>query len=275
MQTMKELLIERYSEAAAKLLPEMPPLNDTLATLLAHRSVRSYLPEPLPAGTIELLVAAGQSAATSSNLQMWSVVAVENKELITQIGREVFQQSHVEKAPLLMVYCADLKMLSELAQANGVTAEGIDYFDTFLMAALDAMLAAQNAVVAAESLGLGCVYGGGIRNNAPFVINALELPDHVFPIVSLSVGVPNPERLPNIKPRLPQNCVLHREKYSSAEHLNGAKAYDALMEAYMANYRKPGVSWIEQSLARLKNAETLNGRDRLTDQIHNQHIQLK
>ena len=149
----------------ADALPAAGPWNDTLALLLSHRSVRAYRTDPLPAGTLETLIAAAQSAATSSNLQTWSVVSVtdpEKKKVLAEIANN---QKHIEQCPLFLVFLADVSRLDRLASAKSMTFEGLPYVETFLVAAIDAALAAQNAVIAAESLGLSTVYIGAMRND--------------------------------------------------------------------------------------------------------------
>ena len=89
-----------------------------------------------------------------------------------------------------------------------------DYVENFLVAAVDVAIAAQNAALAAESLGLGMCYIGSIRNNTARVIELLELPRLVFPVVGMTIGWPAAQ--PMIRPRLPVSAVLHWEKYDAA-----------------------------------------------------------
>src|ERR1019366_4866478 len=101
----------RYGAAAA---PRLLPLNAVLTTLLSHRSVRRYRPDPLPLHTLETLVAAGQSASTSSNLQAWSVVAVEDAGRKARLAAVAGNQAHITECPLFLVFLADLSRLDRL-----------------------------------------------------------------------------------------------------------------------------------------------------------------
>jgi nitroreductase len=270
------LIGARYGKAQT--LPfdsALPSFNDTLKTLLAHRSVRSFLETPLPPGTLELLIAAAQSAPSSSNLQLWSVVAVEDSARKARLADYAAQQRHIKQAPLLLVFLADLAILHETATTQEITLNGIDYLDTFLMAAIDAALAAQNVVTAAESMGFGTVYAGAIRNQPEDVIRELNLPPYVFPVFGLSIGYPNPERPTQIKPRLLQCAILHREQYSNDGTQQAVSDYDATMSAFYRVYRETGTTWSKQSLERLREPETLAGRDRLKEAIFKQRILLK
>jgi nitroreductase len=270
------LIEARYGKAQA--LPfdsALPAFSDTLKTLLAHRSVRSFLETPLPLGALELLIAAAQSAPSSSNLQLWSVVAIEDSVRKTRLADYAAQQHHIKQAPLLLVFLADLAMLHETATTQEITLNGIDYLDTFLMAAIDAALAAQNVVIAAESMGFGTVYAGAIRNQPEDVIRELNLPPYVFPVFGLSIGYPNPERPTQVKPRLLQRAILHREQYSNDGTQQAVADYDATMSAFYRVYRETGTTWSKQSLERLREPETLAGRDRLKEAILKQRILLK
>ena len=151
----------RYGDEAPALnLPDLAVLD----AMLNHRSVRHFLRDPLPANTVETLVAAAQSAPTSSNLQTWSVIAVESQGRREALANLVGPQRHLAVAPLVLVWLADLSRIERLGKAQGRHPVGLNYLDTLLMGVIDAALAAQNAVVAAEAMGLGTVYVGGMRN---------------------------------------------------------------------------------------------------------------
>ena len=175
----------RYGDAPP---PSPMPWNDTIGVLLRHHSVRAYRPDPLPEGTLPLLVAAAQSAATSSNMQTWSVVAVTDPTKKAALARVASDQKHIEQCPLLLVFLADLSRAERLAERQGEPLENLAYFETFLVAAIDAALAAQNAVVAAESLGLSTVYIGALRNGPETVAAELGLPKGAMGVFGLCVG---------------------------------------------------------------------------------------
>jgi hypothetical protein len=151
-QAARDLLWARNRDDA----PLQPPhWNPVLETLLAHRSVRAFSPEPLAAGTLELLIAAAQSASSSSNLQTWSVVAVEDAGRKARLSELAANQTFIHEAPLFLVWLADLARIQRLADERQVNLEGLEFLETLFLGIIDAALAAQNAVVALESLGLG------------------------------------------------------------------------------------------------------------------------
>ncbi|MBW4089573.1 MAG: NADPH-dependent oxidoreductase [Proteobacteria bacterium] len=246
-------------------VPAAPPpgWNDVLATMLAHRSVRHFRPDPLPAGTLELLVTAAQSASTSSNLQLWSVVAVAEPARKVRLAQLAGQQAFIAQAPLLLVWLADLHRLEALAAARGVAVEGTQFLEEFVVGVVDAALAAQNALTAAESLGLGGVYVGAMRNLPEQVATELALPPHVFAVFGMAIGWPDPAVDGDIKPRLPIEVVLHREQYRAAPDTAEIGRYDTTLHGFQREQGMREVDWTAQCIARVKDAAALRGRDRL------------
>jgi nitroreductase len=259
-------LRERYGERAPGAGHAAPPL---LELLLAHRSVRAYLDEPLDAGVVETMVAAAQSAATSSNLQAWSVVAVEDRERKARLAEFANSQAHVRAAPLLLVWLADLSRLDRTATRVGRVSDANRYLEMFLVAAIDAALAAQNAVLAAEAMGLGTCYIGAMRNHPERVAAELCLPPRVFPVFGLTVGRPDPARPASVKPRLPQTAVLHHETYRADHDAEAAAVdgYDALIQRFQRGQAMTPTPWSRQASERVAGPGSLSGRHRLVEAI--------
>jgi nitroreductase len=249
--------------------------NDVLATILSHRSVRGFLPEPLPAGTLELLAAAAQSASTSSNLQVWSVAAVEDPAHKAHLATLAGDQQFIRDAPLLLVWLADLARLDGIAAERQQRVEGTQYLEEFIVAVVDAALAAQSALIAAESLGLGGVYIGAMRNLPEQVAAALRLPPHVFAVFGMAIGWPDPARAGDVKPRLPQSVVLHREFYDPEPKRAAIAAYDATIREFQREQGMRQIDWTQQSIDRVKDAAALRGRDRMREALRNLGFELR
>nr|WP_088563081.1 NADPH-dependent oxidoreductase [Arboricoccus pini] len=237
----------------------LPASNDVIACLFAHRSVRAFRPNPVPDDVLTTLVAAAQSAPTSSNLQAWSVVAVGDEDRKARLAALAGHQNHVREAPLFLVWLADLARAARIGEAEGRPVDATAYLETTLLAVIDAALAAQNAVVAAESLGLGSVYIGGIRNDPAAVAAELGLPPMVFPVVGLALGYPDPARPAAIKPRLPQHAVLHRERYDH-EADAGLADYEDRLRAFQRGQGMAEGAWRAQVAARLAGPQSMAGR---------------
>ena len=174
--------------------------NATLDLISRHGSVRKYRPDLVPVETIETIISAAQRTSTSSNLQAYSVVAVMDAAKRARLAELCGNQEHIAQAPLFLAWCADLARLDRACEMRGYLQE-TGYVENFLIAAVDAVIAAQTAALAAEALGLGICYIGSIRNNTQAVIELLELPRLVFPVTGMTVGWPAAE--PLVRPRLP------------------------------------------------------------------------
>jgi FMN reductase (NADPH) len=154
-------------------------------------------------------------------------VAVTQAEKRARLAELCGNQAHVAEAPLLLVWCADLYRLERVCKLRGCT-QVAGLVENFLVAVVDVSIAAQNAALAAESMGLGICYIGSIRNHAREVIEMLKLPRLVYPITGLTVGWPM--HAPSIRPRLPQQAVLHWEEYNLDQEA-ALREYDAEMIA--------------------------------------------
>lgn len=202
---------------------------DVLDLLTSHRSIRKFTDDPIDDEVVEQILTAGFSAATSSNLQGATVIRVRNPETRAAIATVAGGQASVEMAAAFFVWCADLHRSAVACEmAGGEFSAGMT--EHFMIATIDCALAAQNAVVAAESLGLGICYIGGIRNDPQTVTDLLELPDQVYPVFGLCLGWPaqDPER----KPRLPLSVTLKEETYDETNDVAGIAAYDETMREY-------------------------------------------
>lgn len=203
---------------------------DILAVLLGHRSIRKYKPDKIERSTIETIIRAAQSASTSSYLQAYTIIGIENRETLKRLA-DLSDNAHVQEAPLLFVFCADLRRLEKASEDVSVRPY-VETTESFLVATIDAALAAQNAAIAAEALGLGICYLGGLRNNIQAVDELLNLPHRVYPLFGMTIGYPLES--PELKPRLPLSVVYHEESYD-VERDQRLEAYDATIQAY---YRK-------------------------------------
>ena len=270
--SMPDLLAARYRS----LQPEGPVAdNDILRGLLAHRSVRNYLPRPVPDDVLRAGIAAAQSASSSSNLQVWSVIAVTDPARKASLAVLAGNQRHILEAPLFLAWVIDLSRLQRQGLAQGEQTAGLDYLESFVVGAVDATLAAQNAAVAFESFGLGLVYIGGMRNHPEKVAEELGLPASSMVLFGMCVGYPDAGNLPAIKPRLPQSVVLHHERYDAVAEAEGIAAYDREIVSYLGERGSVGKPWSETAVERVHGPESLSGRDRLREALFNLGFGLK
>lgn len=204
-------------------------MNDVIKLLQAHRSIRKFSDKPIDQSTISTIIESGQAAATSSNVQATTVIQVSNPDTREQLATLAGGQKYVASASVFLVFCADLNR-SALAcvSQGGSFSQGMT--EHFIIATVDVALFAQNCTIAAESLGMGICYIGGLRNNPADVSSLLKLPDNVYPVFGLCLGYP--EQDPEVKPRLPHSAVLMQEQYDSSVLAPGIAAYDEHIREY-------------------------------------------
>ena len=131
------------------------------------------------------------------------MIQVNNTETREKLAACAGGQAYVASAPVFLVFCADMKRHQLACDMHDAKMQS-GFTEQFITASLDCGLFAQNLVVAAESLGLGIVYIGGLRNNIAEVADLLELPDLVYPVFGMCLGYP--DQNPEVKPRLPVKC---------------------------------------------------------------------
>lgn len=248
-------------------------ITPTIELICRHGSVRKHTAEPVSVELTETIVHAAQRASTSANLQVVSVVAVTEAATRARLA-EICGQEHVARAPVVLVWCADLKRLDRACELRGYK-QVSDYVENFLACVVDIGIAAQNGALAAESLGLGICYLGSVRNNARAVIDLLALPRLVFPVVGMTVGWPAAP--PAVRPRLPTSAILHWERYDPQPRDAALHEYDRTMIAtgiYEGRQvpvpGKPGqvedYGWLEHSARRVSQAARTELRDILKRQ---------
>lgn len=240
----------------------LPVGNAVLDLQLAHRSVRQFGPRGVTDAELDAVLAAAQSAPTSSNLQPWSVIAVRDPARKARLAELAGRQRFIEQAPLLLVWIADLGRARRLAERADREIDAADYLETTVIGFVDTALAAQNAVIAIESLGLGSVFVGAIRNRPLEVAAELGLPSHTVAAFGLAIGEPDPTENAGIKPRLPAAAVLHRERYDAGRADAHIPLYDERLERYNADHGLSG-TWSARVLTRLVGPESMAGRHTL------------
>lgn len=197
----------------------------TIEQIKKHGSVRKYRPDAVSAELVNEIVAAGQRASTSSNLQTFSVVVSKDPVKKKVIQEICSGQTHLSEAPVFLLWCADFSRLSRICQHQGFEIDA-GYMENFMVGIVDAAIASQNSALAAESLGLGICYIGAIRNDPKQIRELFDLPDLVFPVFGMTLGWPVDPPLQ--RPRLPLEAVLHTDSYQQ-DDLTHLKDYDQQM----------------------------------------------
>jgi nitroreductase len=200
-------------------IPDIAALHD----ILRRRTHRRYAPRPVPEGLVALLIAAALSASSKSDFQQASIIRVVDPEKRAALGALVPAMPWIGTAPVFFVFCGDARRLERIGELRGHP-EPNGRLEGFFNAAVDAALAMQTFILAAEAAGLGCCPISVIRNHAERVGEILNLPEKVFPVAGLCLGWPAGEG--HLSLRLPPAVTLHRDVYDDAALAELIDAYD-------------------------------------------------
>lgn len=201
--------------------------NQTIADILNRRSCRNYAPDPVAEDLTQTLLAAAFSAPSKSDLQQACVVRVRDRTRQQRIAALSPDTNWAASAPLFMVWCGDSRRIRRLSEWRGHPFAN-DHLDAFMNAAVDAGIAMQTFIIAAESVGLGCCPLSQIRDRVDAVSSELGLPKWVFPVAGLCVGWPAEEA--RFSMRLPLHTTVHLDEYDDGAMLEQVAEYDRRRE---------------------------------------------
>ena len=218
-------------------------MNPVIECLLNHRSIRKFRADPIEPEKLDLILRAAIRSATAGNLQPYALLVVEDRARLKEVAPEWLGIDSMS-APAALFALVDqyrLKRWFELSGAPFYNDQAVNLFISFW----DATIALQNAVIAAESLGLGTVYIGGVL--AMDIRKAFGAPEYVFPAGLVLLGYP--EETPPLRPRLPLEAVVHRDRYHvpTDEEIRSFyreedARFDSLSEEQKAKLREKGIT---------------------------------
>ena len=222
-------------------------MNDTIKILKEHCSVRKFTEQAVEPEKLETIIEAAQWAPTSSHFQAYTIIRIDDPAKRKIIAALAGGQKWVEKAPVFLVFCANL--LRSKKHWKDLDSTILGNTEMLIMATVDATLVAQKAMIAAQSLGLGGVFIGGIRNDLDQVSALLNLPELVYPVFGMCLGYAaeqNPQ-----KPRLPKEVIFKQEVYHDGADQDLIEEYEELVRSYYKD-RDSGledISWSKRSAA--------------------------
>ncbi len=213
-----------YRFGAAPTSPQSATGGETLNYLAGRRTCRDYLDRPVDPALIETVAAAAFCAPTKSDLQQRDIVILRDPALRGEIDALFPNDPWIAAAPAFLVFCGNNRRQRQLHEWRG-RAFVNDHLDAFFNAAVDAAVLLTAFIIAAEQAGLGCCAISALRNHAGKVSDLLGLPDHVFPVVGLTLGWPAAEG--EISLRLPLSVTLHEDRFDETGLREAIDAYDA------------------------------------------------
>lgn len=184
-----------------------------------RRTIRKYTQQPVSDELLNQLIEDASRTQTMGNLQLYSVIVTRAEEKKEMLAPAHFFQPMVTQAPVVLTICADFRRTSDWC-LNRKANPGYDNVLSFLNAATDALLFTQTFCCLAEEKGLGICFLGTTVYQPQAIISALELPELVFPVATLTVGWP--AESPSQTDRLPLQSIVHQETYNAftSERIN-------------------------------------------------------
>ncbi len=213
-------------------------MNETLRSLYERKSVRAYTSEPVSPEDKRAILEAAAQAPTAGNQQLYTILDITSQEIKERLAVLCDNQPFIAKAPLVLIFLADCRKWYRAFCFGGCAARTPGPGD-LLLAASDANIAAQNAVCAAESLGIGSCYIGDIMERKEELSELLALPEWVFPAAMLVFGHPTAQQLERAKPR---RCAMEH-----IVHENGYRDMDEAEIEDMLRYKagiRPYADWL-------------------------------
>ncbi len=214
----------------------MKPIEDTL---LKRTSVRRYQYDKIPAETLDFIYRAIANTPTSYNGQQFSVIAIDDQAVKEELYA-ITGQKQIKTCATLLIFCVDYHKIEVLAQAKGIEMPPFaNTLDGTIVGIVDAALAMQNAVVAAQACGLGsCCVGYARTANPRRIAQILKLPQGTFVVCALTLGIPR--ELPDLKPKQPLSLVVHHNHYRTDDITPDLLEYDHTVSHY--NRTRSGIT---------------------------------
>ena len=201
---------------------------NTIDLIKSHVSVRDFEDKPLSDEIKQELVAAAQAGSSSNFVQGYRIIEITDPDMREELAVLSNSAAYVRKTGTFYVFVADLHTQARLLEEASLSTAGVENLESLMVSIVDATIAGQNMALAAESIGLGICYIGGIRNDLKRVKEMLGLPKHTLPVFGLTVGYPASKN--EVKPRKPLANVVNENRYVEED----LTAYNEQTAAYYA-----------------------------------------
>lgn len=209
-------------------------MNEVIRQLNARKSVRVFEDKPISPDIKQAILNAAAQAPTAGCQQLYTILDITDPAIKEQLVDSCDHQPFIATAQLVLIFCADCRKWYQAFLAGGCEPRKPGVGD-LLLAVSDANIAAQNAVTAAESFGVGSCYIGDIMENAEIHQKMLSLPQYVFPAAMLVFGYPTQQQKEREKPvRADLSHIVHENGYRDmdAQELKDMLAYKAVQRPY-------------------------------------------
>lgn len=190
-----------------------------------HRTIRAYTAARIPEADIARIVEAGRRAPSDATGFMYTMIRVRDQVKRAAIQEATAGNPHITAASDFFVVCLDFHRQGQLLRHLSAKPAMLGVW-SILFGVTDAILVAENMAIAAEALGYGTGFIGGVQKDALKIARILGCPPGVFPIVGLTMGVI--ERLPEPRKRLPTGATFHEDAYHALSATEVAQCFASM-----------------------------------------------
>lgn len=201
-------------------------MNETIRQLNARKSVRVFTDEKISEDIKREIINAACQAPTAGNQQLYTILDITDQRIKDELVKTCDNQPFIATAPMVLIFCADVQRWYDIFVEGGAEPRKPGLGD-MMLAVSDANIAAQNAVVAAESFGIGSCYIGDVMENCEKHREMLNLPEYVFPAAMLVFGYPTEQQKKRDKPK---RCRLEDIVQENAYKIRDGEALRKMME---------------------------------------------
>lgn len=233
-------------------------MSETITLMKSHTSVRRFKEEAIPQEDLNTILSAGQMASSWKNFQSYSVIVVRSQEKKDALF-ELVPQEAIRQSAAFLLFVGDLNRAEKGARLHTDTfqPQGVE---GLLITSVDAALAGQNTLLAAESLGYGGVIIGLVRYKSVELAELFKLPDYTYPVFGIALGVPNQQH--DVKPRLPLEQVVFEEEYQE-QTAEAIEAYDRVQAEYAGE--RATTTWSQRLAEQFGQPEPSSTRENLEE----------
>ena len=231
-------------------------MTETIKLMQSHSSVRRFKEQEIPQEDLNEILKAAQMASTWKNFQSYSVILVRSQEKKAALY-ELVPQEAIRQSAAFLLFVGDLNRAEKGARLHTDTfqPQGVE---GLLITSVDAALAGQNTLLAAESLGYGGVIIGLVRYKSAELAELFKLPDYTYPVFGIALGVPNQKH--DVKPRLPLDQLVFEEEYQELS-VEAIEAYDRVQAEYAG--ARATTTWSQRLAEQFGNPEPSSTRENL------------
>lgn len=250
-------------------------MNSIIDTIKKRNSLRKYKDVEIAKEDLDIILECAMRAPTAGNMMAYSILVIKDEKKKKRLAGSCDNQKFIEKAPVLLVFLADLKKWYSYYESNDVKDFVKEVGGKFLspsegnlfLAMEDAMIAAQNAVIAGESLGIGSCYIGDIMENIEYHRDLLNLPEYVFPVTMLTLGYYPDNYKETTKDRFHKDFVVFEEEYKNLNNQEIKEMFKEKDKLFNEKNKYKAKNYAQSQYAFKINSEFMNEMTRSVKEV--------